>query len=71
MNYSERGARKTLGGRELTFVRCDKDGNIIEENALRNLGITNATIERIVSDVSARIAPIDANGSYEDGIITG
>ncbi|NCB74474.1 MAG: hypothetical protein EOM51_07010 [Clostridia bacterium] len=70
MNYSERGARKTLGGRELTFIRCDRDGNIIEEATLKNLGITNATIERIVGDVSARIAPTEADGSFEGGIIT-
>jgi len=71
MDYSQHGKRKTLGGRELTFIRCDRDGNIIEEDALRNLGITNATIEHIVSDVSARIAPLNADGSFEGGIITG
>ena len=71
MDYSQHGKRKTLGGRELTFIRCDRDGNIIEEDALRNLGITNATIEHIVSDVSARIAPFNADGSFEGGIITG
>jgi len=71
MNYSEHGKRKTLGGRDLTFIRCDRDGNIIEEDALKHLEITNATIERIVGDVSARIAPIDADGSFEGGIITG
>ncbi len=71
MNSKAQGKRKTLGGRELTFIRCDRDGNVIEEETLKNLGITNATIERIVGDVSARIAPIGADGSFEGGIITG
>ncbi len=71
MDYLKHGKRKTIGGKELTFIRCDKDGNIIPEEALKNLSITNATIERIVSEVAVRTAPVSADGYFEDGIITG
>jgi len=71
MDYLKHGKRKTIGGEELTFIRCDKDGNVISEDALRNFGISNSTIERIVSDVAIRIAPVNADGYFESGIITG
>ena len=29
MDYLKHGKRRTIGGEELTFIRCDKDGNII------------------------------------------
>lgn len=72
MDYLKNGKRKTIGGKELTFIRCDRDGNIIPEDSLRNLGITNPTIEHIVSGVAGRITLSgDENGTFEDGIITG
>ena len=71
MDYLKHGKRKTIGGEELTFIRCDKDGNVISEDALRNFSITNSTIERIVSDVAIRISPISADGVFSEGIITG
>lgn len=70
MDYLKNGKRKTIGGRELTFIRCDKDGNIIPEEALRSLSITNSTIERIVSDVAVRISA-DGDNLFSEGIITG
>lgn len=70
MDYLKNGKRKTIGGQELTFIRCDKDGNIIPEDALRNLSITNSTIERIVSDVAVRISA-DGDSVFSEGIITG
>lgn len=70
MDYLKHGKRKTIGGEELTFIRCDKDGNVIPEDALRNLGITNSTIERIVSEVSVRISS-GSEALFSEGIITG
>ena len=70
MDYLKNGRRKTIDGQELTFIRCDKDGNIIPEDALRNLSITNSTIERIVSDVAVRISA-DGDSVFSEGIITG
>ena len=72
MDYLKNGKRRTIGGKELTFIRCDRDGNIIPEEALRNLGITNPTIEHIVSGVAGRITMSgDEIGAFEEGIITG
>lgn len=71
MDYLKNGKRRTIGGKELTFIRCDRDGNVISEEALRNLGITNPTIEHIVSGVAGRITLSgDESGTFEDGIIT-
>ncbi|MBP8640378.1 MAG: hypothetical protein KBI01_05695 [Oscillospiraceae bacterium] len=70
MDYLKHGKRKTIGGEELTFIRCDKDGNVIPEEALRNLSITNSTIERIVSEVAVRISS-GGESSFSEGIITG
>ena len=69
MDYLKHGKRKTIGGEELTFIRCDKDGNVIPEETLRNLSITNSTIERIVSDVAVRISS-GGEGAFSEGIIT-
>ena len=70
MDYLKHGKRRTIGGEELTFIRCDKDGNIIPEDALRNLSITNSTIERIVSEVAVRISS-GGEAAFSEGIITG
>lgn len=73
MDYRKSGNRRTISAVELTFVRCDKDGNVITEEALHSLGITNSTIERIVSGVAGRISPSAddaAYGTFSAGIIT-
>ena len=70
MDYLKNGKRRTIGGEELTFVRCDKDGNIIPEGTLKNLSITNSTIERIVSEVAVRISS-GGEDAFSKGIITG
>lgn len=69
MDYLKHGKRQTIGGEELVFIRCDKDGNIIPEETLRNLSITNSTIERIVSDVAGRLSS-GSDGMFSEGIIT-
>lgn len=71
MDYLKNGKRKTVDGRELTFIRCDRDGNVIPDETFKSLGITNPTIERIVSDVAGRISMTDEGGTFSDGIITG
>ncbi|MEA4893950.1 MAG: hypothetical protein VB064_01670 [Oscillospiraceae bacterium] len=72
MDYLKNGKRRTIGGRELTFIRCDRDGNIIPEEALSSLGITNPTIEHIVSGVAGRITMSSGeNGVFGEGITTG
>ena len=70
MNYLKNGKRKTIGGEELTFIRCDKNGNIIPEDTLKNFSITNSTIERIVSEVAVRISS-GSEAAFSEGIITG
>lgn len=67
MDYLGNGKRKTVDGRELSFIRCDRNGDIIPEENLRALGISNPTIERIVSDVAGRIT-INDDGSFSGGI---
>jgi len=72
MDYLKHAKRKTIGGEELIFIRCDKDGNVIPEETLRNLSITNSTIERIVSEVAGRISggTVSEDGVFSEGIIT-
>ena len=70
MDYLKNGKRKTIGGEELTFIRCDKEGNIIPEDTLKNFSITNSTIERIVSEVAVRISS-GGESTFPEGTITG
>ena len=73
MDYLKHGKRKTLGAQELVFIRCDKDGNILSEDELKSMSLTNSTIERIVTGVTERLsfaeeAPLE--GVYSQGIST-
>ncbi|MDR1132071.1 MAG: hypothetical protein LBL15_06610 [Oscillospiraceae bacterium] len=70
MDYTKNGKRQTVDGRELTFIRCDRAGNVIPEESLCGLGISNPTIERIVSDVAGRITA-GPDGEISEGLITG
>lgn len=72
MDYLKHTKRNTISRDDLIFIRCDKDGNIIPEDSLKNLGITNSTIERIVSDVAGRLSSGSADGEvmFSEGIIT-
>lgn len=73
MGYMKHARRRTVGSDELVFIRCDKDGNIIPDEQLKSFGITNSTIEHIVSDVAGRISSSDesGDGSFSKEIITG
>ena len=72
MDYLKHAKRKTLGREELIFIRCDKDGNVIPEETLNSMSITNSTIERIVTDVAGRISADGKDGGsyFSEGIIS-
>ncbi|MEG0778642.1 MAG: hypothetical protein RR147_02595 [Oscillospiraceae bacterium] len=73
MDYMKNAKRRTFGSEELVFIRCDRDGNIIPEEKLPNLKITNSTIERIVTEVAGRISAdsaLSAEGIFSEGIAT-
>lgn len=72
MDYLKHAKRKTLGREELIFIRCDKNGNVIPEETLNSMSITNSTIERIVTDVAGRISADGTDGGnyFSEGIIT-
>ena len=72
MDYLKHAKRATFGNEELVFIRCDKNGELIDPAALGGLGITNATISRIVGEAAMRIPAGDApDGRVESGIVTG
>ncbi len=70
MDERNNGRRRTIDGRELIFLRCDREGNELSEARLRGLGVTNPTIERIVGDVAGRLEACP-EGYFETGMITG
>ncbi|MGI5979599.1 MAG: hypothetical protein ACOX66_08920 [Oscillospiraceae bacterium] len=68
MERSEQRIRRTIDGRELTFVRRASDGHELQESELAELGVTNDTITHIVSSVAGRIRAA-ADGSFSANII--
>lgn len=67
MDYMKHAKRETIGGEELIFVRCDKEGNVIPEERIRELNYTNSTIEKIVTEVAGRI---NGGPDFSEGITT-
>jgi hypothetical protein len=67
MERSEQRIRRTIDGRELTFVRRASDGHELQESELAEL-VTNDTITHIVSSVAGRIRAA-ADGSFSANII--
>lgn len=63
MDYLTHAESRTIDGRQLHFIRCDKNGSILSDEELRALCITNPTIEALVGEVSARISI----RSHDDG----
>ena len=59
--------RETLTMGELRFLRCDKDGNEIPMDVLRNLNYTNSTIDKIVSETAGRI---EGGREFSQGLST-
>lgn len=56
MDYMKNAERRVIDGRVISFVRCDRFGNEIPAEKLREMSFSNSTIDRIVSDVSERVA---------------
>ncbi len=56
--------KRIVDGRELCFIRCDKNGNVLTPQQLLALSVTNPTIEALVTEVSARIVPEDGAFSF-------
>lgn len=72
MDYMKHAVRRTIGTQELSFIRCDKNGNVIPEEKLSELNFSNSTIERIVGAAAGRISGLGeaADGVYSDGLVT-
>lgn len=69
MEANEHIIRRTIDGRELTFVRRTHNGRELSEAELRGLGFTNDTITKVVSEVAGRIVAGD-DGSFNEGFTT-
>ncbi len=64
MEANEHVVRRTIDGRELSFVRRTHDGRELSESELRGLGFTN-----VVSEVAGRIVA-GGDGSFSEGFTT-
>lgn len=64
MDYLTHAASRTIDGRELNFIRCDSRGNVLTDEELSALSVTNPTIEGIVSLVSSRISLDSEESAY-------
>jgi len=69
MEANEHVVRRTIDGRELSFVRRTHDGRELSESELRGLGFTNDTITKVVSEVAGRIVA-GGDGSFSEGFTT-
>lgn len=67
MDYLKNADRRIIDGHEISFVRCDRFGNEIPADKLREMSFSNSTIDRIVSDVAERVAN---DGSFTQNIST-
>ncbi len=72
MDYMKHAVRRTIGGQELSFIRCDKDGNVIPAEELAGMNFSNSTIERIVGAAAGRISGSSetSDGIFSDALIT-
>ena len=72
MDYLKNAERHIIDGREICFVRCDRLGNEIPAEKLREMNFSNSTIDRIVTDVAERISSETpaADGVYTGGFLT-
>lgn len=68
MDYMKNAERHIIDGREIFFVRCDKFGNEIPAEKLREMNFSNSIIDRTVTDVADRIS---AEPSVVEGVYTG
>lgn len=70
MDYLKDAQKQIIGGREISFVRCDAMGNILSAEQLAQLQFSNEVIDRVVSEVSGRISDETAGSLYAQGIVT-
>lgn len=68
MDYLKNAQSQMIDGRQLNFIRCDRDGNELSPEALAQMNFTNSTIDRIVTETAGKLgAPLGSDGSYSDG----
>lgn len=69
MDHIENSAPRMVDGRPLRFIRLDSDGREISPSELAAMSFTNDTINRVVSQASARISgETGADGVFTQGI---
>lgn len=70
MDYIKNADRRIIDGHEICFVRCDRFGNEISAEKLKEISFSNFTIDRIVSDVALRMSGDGAvaENIFNDGI---
>lgn len=61
MDYLSHAESRSIDGRQLYFIRCDKNGAVLSDEELRLMAVTNPTIEALVGEVSARISFADGD----------
>jgi hypothetical protein len=71
MDYLKNAEKQIIGGREISFVRCARFGNVLSSEQLAQIKFTNEVIDRVVSEVSGRISAETAEDLYSRGITTG
>lgn len=68
MDYMKNAEKQKVDGAQLSFIRCDKDGNVLSLEALAGMNFTNSTIDRIVTQTAGRLGSFpEADGSFTDG----
>lgn len=68
MDYMRNAEKRYVDGRELCFIRCDKDGNEISPERLSELNFTNTTIQKLVTETAGRLkGDSEENGGFTVG----
>ena len=71
MDYMKNAEKRYVDGRELSFIRCDKDGNEIPPEKLAEMNFTNTTIQKLVTETAGRLGiEQDGAGGFEGGFTT-
>lgn len=69
MDYLKNAEKRIIDGRMLSFIRCDKDGNEIPADKLREINFTNPTIDKLVTETAVRMGvEVDENGIFGVGV---
>ncbi len=68
MDYLKNAKKIMVDGRQLSFIRCDRDGNEIPPERLAEMNFTNSTIDELVTGTAMRIGmETDSGGEYTQG----